>query len=249
MSQITYEKDRQVELTTQFDNIKSMVEKEASDHPVALLAVSKLKPASDIQILYDHGVKEFGENYVQELIEKAKLLPKDIKWHFIGGLQTNKCKDLTKIPNLYYIETVDSLKKAKKLNETRGKYQPNEPPINCDIQINTSQESQKSGLFEESEIFEIARYFQSDEVKYIKLSGLMTIGSWDVSHTEGEENKDFSALVNWKTKIDNALGTNLRLSMGMSADYQQAIKQGTSEVRIGTDIFGVRPPRDQAQIL
>lgn len=250
--QISYDQQRQNELVEQFEHIKNMIDtesKQRSTSPVSLLAVSKLKPASDIQILYDHGVREFGENYVQELEEKSELLPKDIKWHFIGGLQTNKCKDLAKIPNLHTIETLDSLKKAKKLNEARGKYQPDEPAISCDIQINTSHESQKSGLQDEKEIFDTVEFLLSDENKFIKLSGLMTIGSWDVSHNDGEENKDFSKLVEWKTKIDKKFGTNLRLSMGMSADFKQAIKQGTSEVRIGTDIFGVRPPKDQAKIL
>lgn len=249
---ITYDTQRQNELVQQFEHVKNMIDTESNQRntvPVSLLAVSKLKPASDIQILYDHGVREFGENYVQELEEKSQLLPNDIKWHFIGGLQTNKCKDLAKIPNLHTIETLDSLKKAKKLNEARGKYQPDQPAISCDIQINTSHESQKSGLQDEKEIFDTVEFLLSDENKYIKLSGLMTIGSWNVSHNEGEENKDFSKLVEWKTKIDNKFGTNLRLSMGMSADFKQAIKQGTSEVRIGTDIFGVRPPKDQAKIL
>jgi len=249
---ISYDSQRQASLSQQFDHVKAMIDTESNaraTEPVSLLAVSKLKPASDIQILYDHGVREFGENYVQELVEKAELLPSDIKWHFIGGLQTNKCKDLAKVPNLAYIETLDSLKKAKKLNEARGNYQPDQPAIKCDIQINTSDENQKSGLQDENEIFEMVQYLVSDENKYVTLSGLMTIGSWDVSHTEGEENKDFATLVQWKQKIDEKFGSKVRLSMGMSADFKQAIKQGTSEVRIGTDIFGVRPPKDQAKIL
>ncbi|CCF59193.1 hypothetical protein KAFR_0G01590 [Kazachstania africana CBS 2517] len=249
MSQITYTAERKDELIKQYDSIKSKVDAEHSTKEVLLLAVSKLKPASDIKILYDHGVRQFGENYVQELIEKASLLPNDIKWHFIGGLQTNKCKDLAKVANLYCIETIDSLKKAKKLNEARGKYQPNADPIMCNVQINTSHEEQKSGLSKEDEIFQVIEFFQSEEAKYVKLNGLMTIGSWEVSHNESEENEDFTTLVNWKEKVDTKFGTNLNLSMGMSSDYKQAIKQGSSEVRVGTDIFGTRPPKNEAHVL
>lgn len=250
MPGITYTEERKTQLISQYEEIKQMIDAEHSTNDVLLLAVSKLKPVSDIQILYDHGVRQFGENYVQELIEKAELLPKDIEWHFIGGLQTNKCKDLAKIPNLYSVETIDSLKKAHKLNEARGKSQPDAPAILCDVQINTSKENQKSGLFEQEEIFKIIEFFQSKETKYIKLNGLMTIGSWDTSHDDADkENADFASLSNWKKQIDAKFNTNLKLSMGMSADYKQAIKQGSSEVRIGTDIFGVRPPKNEAKII
>lgn len=247
---MTYTEERKTQLINQYEEIKAMIDAEHSIIDVSLLAVSKLKPASDIQVLYDHGVREFGENYVQELMEKAELLPKDIKWHFIGGLQTNKCKDLAKIPNLYCVETIDSLKKAHKLNEARGKFQPDAPAILCDIQINTSKEDQKSGLFEQEEIFKVIEFFQSEEAKHIKLNGLMTIGSWNTSHEDDDkENEDFAVLSNWKNQIDAKFNTNLKLSMGMSADYKQAIKQGSSEVRIGTDIFGVRPPKNEAKII
>ncbi|CCC71797.1 hypothetical protein NCAS_0I01290 [Naumovozyma castellii] len=248
---ITYDETRKVELISQYTHIKEKISSEEAQHHVQLLAVSKLKPAGDIKILYDHGVREFGENYVQELIEKAEILPQDIKWHFIGGLQTNKCKDLAKIPNLYCVETVDSLKKAKKLNEARGKFQPDADAILCDIQINTSNEEQKSGLFNKEEIFELVKFFQDKDVaKHIRLNGLMTIGSWEVSHEDQSiDNDDFTKLGEWKQLIDKEFGTDLKMSMGMSADYKQAIRQGTSEVRIGTDIFGVRPPKNEAKII
>lgn len=117
---ITYDEDRKTQLIAQYESVREVVNAEAKMFMLMKMPPKfyywlflKLKPASDIQILYDHGVREFGENYVQELIEKAKLLPDDIKWHFIGGLQTNKCKDLAKVPNLYSVETIDSLKKAK----------------------------------------------------------------------------------------------------------------------------------------
>lgn len=114
--EVAYDSVRQKQLVSQFLEVENRVQSEVNgSKSVLLLAVSKLKPASDVQILYDHGVRDFGENYVQELIEKAELLPTEIRWHFIGGLQTNKCKDLAKVPNLFSVETVDSLKKAKKV--------------------------------------------------------------------------------------------------------------------------------------
>ncbi|CAI4055012.1 pyridoxal phosphate homeostasis protein SKDI_02G0720 [Saccharomyces kudriavzevii IFO 1802] len=253
---ITYDEDRKRELIAQYKSIREIVDTEAKKvhgdndaSKVSILVVSKLKPASDIKILYDIGVREFGENYVQEVIEKAKLLPDDIKWHFIGGLQTNKCKDLAKIPNLFSVETIDSLKKAKKLNESRAKFQPDCDPIFCNVQINTSHEDQKSGLYNEAEIFEVIAFFLSNECKHIKLNGLMTIGSWDVSHEDDGENKDFTTLIDWKRKIDVKFGISLKLSMGMSSDFKEAVRQGTSEVRIGTDILGVRLPKNEARII
>ncbi|CEP63831.1 pyridoxal phosphate homeostasis protein LALA0_S09e03488g [Lachancea lanzarotensis] len=216
---------------------------QVGNNNVSLLAVSKLKPASDVQILYDHSVRSFGENYVQELVQKASVLPKDIKWHFIGGLQTNKCKDLAKIPNLFAVETIDSLKKAIKLNEARAKFNPDADKIRCYVQINTSGESQKSGLLAEDEIFETVKFLLSDEAAHLELSGLMTIGSWEVSHAASEKNHDFEVLAQWKAQLDAKFGIDLKLSMGMSSDFKQAINQGTSQVRVGTDIFGSRPTK------
>ncbi|SCU94428.1 LANO_0E06744g1_1 [Lachancea nothofagi CBS 11611] len=237
---------RQKQLINSYEAVKSEVmayaeSKGKSD--VFLLPVSKLKPASDVQLLYDHGVRSFGENYVQELIHKASVLPQDIRWHFIGGLQTNKCKDLAKIPNLYAVETIDSLKKAVKLNEARAKFQPTAGKILCNVQINTSDEAQKAGLFSDNDILEVVQFFLSPEATHVELGGLMTIGSWDVSHAESEENRDFAVLAHWKQVLDAKFSLNLKLSMGMSSDFKQAINQGTSQVRIGTDIFGARPSK------
>ncbi|AGO12948.1 AaceriADL301Cp [[Ashbya] aceris (nom. inval.)] len=211
---------------------------------VLLLAVSKLKPASDVAILYEEiGLRHFGENYVQELAGKAAELPGDIRWHFIGALQSNKCKDLAKVANLYAVETIDSLKKARKLEEARAKFQPDAPAILCSIEVNTSGEAQKAGLSDERELCELVEFFLSEEAKHVQLRGLMTIGSWDASHSADGENPEFAALVKWKRLLDDKYGLNLELSMGMSADFASALRQGSSEVRIGTDIFGARPAR------
>ncbi|ODQ82806.1 hypothetical protein BABINDRAFT_159308 [Babjeviella inositovora NRRL Y-12698] len=195
--------------------------------------------------LYDHGVRHFGENYVQELLEKSAALPKDIQWHFIGSLQTNKCKDLAgKVHNLFALETLDSLKKAKKLEEFRSE---NEfPKISIFLQINTSGEENKSGFDPVNgyaEILEVAQYIQS--CSKLQLRGLMTIGSV-LQSKSGEENLDFRALVALSKKLEAALGLGeaLELSMGMSSDFEEAIRQGATNVRVGSDIFGSRPPRN-----
>ena len=111
---------RKQELITNYNNTLQQVQ--SLNPKVNLVAVSKLKPSSDIMALYSIGVRHFGENYVQELIAKSQELPNDIKWHFIGGLQSGKAKDLSKhVANLYAVETIDSLKKCKQLDNTRVK--------------------------------------------------------------------------------------------------------------------------------
>lgn len=236
---MAYTAERQTELFSNYTHTLSLID--AAPKPlgnqVELICVSKLKPASDIKALYDKGIRHFGENYVQELVAKSKELPQDIKWHFIGGLQTNKCKDLTKIPNLWSAQTVDSLKKCKKFEESRAK--DGGDTIKVFLQINTSGEEQKSGLSPQSEeLAEIVEYLQ--QCKHVEYEGLMTIGSFDHSHTEGEENPDFTALSNLKKQLDAKYGFQSKLSMGMSSDYEQAITQGANYVRVGTDIFGSR---------
>ncbi|KAK9464771.1 hypothetical protein V1512DRAFT_267420 [Lipomyces arxii] len=208
-----------------------------------LVAVSKLKPASDIQALYDTGYRHFGENYVQEMVEKAEILPKDIAWHFIGSLQSNKCATLAAISNLFAVETLDSEKKAKRLNEARSQL----PVLNVFIQVNTSQEESKSGISPEGAL-PLARYIVNS-CPNLKLMGLMTIGSIARSRasSEGEHNQDFTTLVETRAAIEAALGVHgLELSMGMSSDFEDAISQGSTNVRVGSQIFGARPPKNSA---
>ncbi|PSK78865.1 YggS family pyridoxal phosphate enzyme [Candidozyma auris] len=235
--------ERAAELATNYDNVLSKVQNMSQEHRVRLVAVSKLKPASDILALYDHGVRHFGENYVQEMISKAKELPKDIKWHFIGGLQTGKCKDLGKgIENLFAVETLDSLKKVRKLESARESAKL--PPINVYLQINTSNEEQKAGytLQNVDEIYETVEYLQQSKTLIFK--GLMTIGSFAESTSDSGVNQDFSRLAALKKQLDEKFSLDLELSMGMSNDFEAAIEQGSTSVRVGTSIFGARPPRN-----
>ncbi|WPK25242.1 hypothetical protein PUMCH_002549 [Australozyma saopauloensis] len=244
MSFVQAAPERKQKLIENYTSIETQVKNAEVGKPVTLVAVSKLKPSSDIQALYDHGVRHFGENYVQELVSKAKELPKDIKWHFIGGLQTNKCKDLGgHIENLYAVETIDSLKKCRKLDSAREG--TGFAKINVYLQINTSGEDQKSGYSLEKldELYETVE-FLLNKSKNLNLGGLMTIGLFAESTGDLDENKDFAALSTLKKQLDEKYSTSLLLSMGMSSDFLLAIKQGALSVRVGTSIFGARPPRN-----
>lgn len=228
---------RQSELVANYEAILAKVVKASGKHNVNLVAVSKFKPASDILALYNHGVRHFGENYVQELVAKSEELPKDIKWHFIGTLQTDKCKVLAKIQNMHAIETIDSLKKCKKLETIRQEV--NGDVINVYLQVNTSGESQKSGF----QLDNLDALYESIEFlltcKYLKFEGLMTIGS--LSESISDENMDFKRLVDLKNQLDAKYNLDLKTSMGMSNDFEEAIKQGSTSVRVGSSIFGLRP--------
>lgn len=243
---INVEPSRKAELAANYDTILSSVRLAESLRPVTLVAVSKLKPSSDIQALYDHGVRHFGENYVQELVAKSKELPNDIKWHFIGGLQTGKCKDLGRdVESLYAVETLDALKKVKKLEAAR--VASDLPVINVYLQLNTSGEDQKSGYPADDlgEISDTVEFLlNADACKKLKLKGLMTIGSLGESKSDDGTNRDFAKLCEVKKLLDHKFLLDLELSMGMSSDYIAAIHQGASSVRVGTSIFGQRPPRN-----
>lgn len=236
------------------EKIQAAAEKrpEALQHTTPLLvAVSKTKGLDLVIEAYDAGQRHFGENYVQELDEKGhdiELLDHcdDIKWHFIGRLQRNKVAKLLGVPNLYMIETVDNERLAKAVNDTWGKL--NKPaPIKCMAQVNTSGEENKGGCTPDSAI-ELARYMK-ESCPHIDLTGLMTIGSFGHDPNAGI-NPDFKALVQVREEVCKALSLpieNLGLSMGMSADYEQAIEMGSTIVRVGSTIFGARnAPQSQA---
>ena len=233
---------------------------------VRLVAVSKLKPASDILALAskpstdntDHETSHlphlhFGENYTQELLHKAEILPRHIRWHFIGALQTNKCKQLAEnIPNLWAVESVDAAKKANALEKGRKALKeksPNTEPVRVFVQVNTSGEDSKSGV-EPDATYDLAKHIV-EECPHLKLQGLMTIGAIARSQAakEGELNEDFVTLKKVRDQVARDLSweaSKLELSMGMSADYEDAIRQGSDEIRIGTSIFGSRPPKKVA---
>ena len=200
---------------------------------VTLIAVSKTKPSSDIKTLYDAGVRDFGENKVQELTTKYEELPKDIRWHLIGHLQTNKVKYI--VDKVHLIHSVDSVKLAKEIEKEAAK---KDIIVNILVQVNVANEDTKFGL-DNNEVLQIIE--EISVLPHIKIKGLMTIAPFV---DDGEENrKYFNQLkqlsVDIKAKnIDNVCMD--MLSMGMSGDYETAIEEGATLVRVGTSIFGVR---------
>ncbi|CAM6128774.1 unnamed protein product [Calypogeia fissa] len=203
---------------------------------VRVLAVSKTKPTSAIKEVYDAGHRHFGENYVQEITEKAAELPNDIQWHFIGHLQSNKAKALvTGVPNLFMVESVDSVKVANHLD--RAVAELGRPPLRVLVQVNTSGEESKFGV-EPDNCVELARHVES-ECPHLVFSGLMTIGMADYTSTP----LNFSTLGRCREDVCKALDLSpekYELSMGMSGDFGLAIEMGSTNVRIGSTIFGAR---------
>lgn len=212
---------------------------------VKVVAVSKTKPVSLIRQVYDAGQRCFGENYVQELLDKAPQLPEDIEWHFIGHLQSNKAKSLLAgVPNLAMVETVDDEKIANHLDRVVASI--GRKPLKVLVQVNTSGEESKFGV-EPSGCVELAKHVKLS-CPNLEFSGLMTIGMLDYSSTP----ENFRALSNCRTEVCNALGITeeqCELSMGMSADFEQAIEMGSTIVRIGSTIFGAReyPKKEESK--
>lgn len=227
--------------------------------PVRLVAVSKFKPASDILALHTPPTSQlhFGENYLQELLEKSKVLPSKIKWHFIGGLQSNKCVTLARdVRGLWAVESVDTEKKAKLLNkgwaerwaigEEQAANDGVERKLRVFVQVNTSGEENKSGVEPGEPTVALCRYIQ-EKCPQLQLQGLMTIGAIARSKatTPENENEDFMCLRETRDRVVKELGTGdeLELSMGMSEDFEGAITLGSDQVRVGSTIFGSRPPK------
>ena len=230
-----------------------------SGPPVRLVAVSKLKPANDVLALHSapHHHLHFGENYQQELLQKSLLLPREIRWHFIGALQTNKCRPLAEqIPNLWCVESVDTGKKADQLEKGRAALCEREKgcdgvPVRVFVQINTSGEEEKSGVEPEGAV-ELCRHIR-EQCPHLRLQGVMTIGAIARSKEakEGVENEDFVRLREVRDRVVKELGMQegeLELSMGMSEDFESAVRCGSNEVRVGSTIFGERPAKGDAKI-
>src|SRR6201996_282906 len=217
------------------DNIKSL-KNETAKLKVSLVAVSKTKPVKDVQQAYDAGQRLFGENMVQELMEKHEHLPADIQWHLIGHLQSNKVKYIA--PFISMIQSVDSLKLLQEINRHAEK---NNRVIDCLLQIYIADEETKYGLgFDEA--IELLRSDEYTGLSNIRICGLMGIAT----NTENEKQikEEFYEL---KTFFDGIKQSYFRqdptfdtLSMGMSSDYKIAIEQGSNMVRLGSTIFGQR---------
>lgn len=223
------------------ENLSSVQEKiaaacaKAGRNPadVTLIAVSKTKPVSMLEEAYDLSIREFGENKVQELCEKYELLPKDIHWHLIGHLQRNKVKYI--VDKAALIHSVDSLRLAEEIQKEALKKQVTASIL---LQVNVAKEESKSGFFVEELMDAVEKIACFDR---IRIKGLMTVAPFVENPEENRqffsELKKLSVDINSKN-IDN-ISMNI-LSMGMTGDYQVAIEEGATHVRVGTGIFGAR---------
>ena len=216
-------------------NIESYhkIVKELNASKTALVAVSKIQSNDSIMKMYDAGQRDFGENYVQELMAKSENLPKDICWHFIGHLQTNKVKFIAPIVAL--IQGVDSEKLLKEINKQALK---NNRIIDCLLQVHIAEEETKFG-FDESELHTF--FMNENSYKNIRIRGLMGMASF--SDDNAKVKAEFAHL---KKIFDTYFGEkddtedSPILSMGMSGDYKMAIREGSNMVRIGSLLFGAR---------
>jgi len=217
------------------DNIKSL-NRETNPINVTLIAVSKTKPVEEVQEAYDAGQRLFGENMVQELVGKYEQLPKNIQWHLIGHLQSNKVKYIA--PFIAMIQSVDSLKLLQEIDKQAAK---NNRIIDCLLQIYIADEETKFGLgFDEA--IELLRSEELTALKHICIRGLMGIATNTDSEKQIKEEyyelkTFFDGIKQSFFRKDAAFDT---LSMGMSSDYKIAIEQGSNMVRLGSTIFGKR---------
>jgi pyridoxal phosphate enzyme (YggS family) len=199
---------------------------------VVLVAVSKTKPIEDIKALYDQGQRDFGENYVQELVDKQPQLPADIRWHYIGHLQSNKVKYIVGFVHL--IHGVDSFKLLKEINKQAQKQNR---VINCLLQVYIAQEETKFGL-DEPELNALLDELNKNPLQNIAINGLMGMASFTEDHNKVRS--EFKELKRLYEKLKAKLSQASILSMGMSADYKIAVEEGSTLVRIGSLLFGER---------
>lgn len=212
------------------------IKSELDPKQVQLVAVSKIKPVSDILKMYDTGQRDFGENYVQELVDKQPQLPADIRWHFIGHLQSNKVKYIA--PFVHLVHGVDSLKLLKEINKQGVKLGR---VIHCLLQVHIAEEETKFGLNDEELALTLSEVQQTGQFTNVFIDGLMGMASFsdELEKVRGEMKK-LKILFEKYGTINSPNCHFSILSMGMSGDYQMAIEEGSSMVRIGSLLFGAR---------
>lgn len=203
---------------------------------VTLVAVSKTKPSSDIEKLYNVGQRIFGENKVQELVDKHEVLPKDIQWHLIGHLQTNKVKHIA--PFVSLIHSIDSFKLLKEVNKEGKK---NDRVIDCLLQFHIAEEDSKFGLSmdEANEILASKEFVEMRNISVVGVMGMATFtdDEFQVSNEFRNLESYFNVLKSHYFKFNESFK---EISMGMSGDYKLAIDEGSTMVRVGSSIFGSR---------
>jgi pyridoxal phosphate enzyme (YggS family) len=199
---------------------------------VTLVAVSKTKPNSYIQEAYDAGQRIFGENRVQEMTEKWENMPKDIEWHMIGHLQRNKVKYMAE-----YVSLVHGVDSPRLLSEINKQAEKHNRTISCLLQVHIAEEDTKFG-FNEDELLELVGNEEFKSFNNVKIVGLMGMATF--TDNMDQVRREFASLKLLFTKLKNNYSDFATLSMGMSGDYQIAIEEGSTMVRIGSSIFGSR---------
>jgi hypothetical protein len=221
-------------MTSISENITQL--KEQVPQGVKLIAVSKTKPVEQLLEAYHAGQRAFGENYVQEIIEKQPQLPGDVEWHFIGHLQSNKVKYIA--PFVHWIHGIDSMRLLGEINKQAAKHNR---VINCLLQVHIAQEESKFGFDTETLSMSLSQ-FRPEEYMHIRLCGLMGMASF--TEDTQQVTKEFQLL---KTTFDalkqgtmKDIETFHEISMGMSGDWPLAVKEGSTMIRVGSAIFGSR---------
>ncbi|MGB3588197.1 MAG: YggS family pyridoxal phosphate-dependent enzyme [Tunicatimonas sp.] len=218
------------------ENIRQLQQELASSE-CKIIAVSKTKPVSTLMDAYEAGVRDFGENKVQEMVEKYEQMPKDIQWHMIGHLQRNKVKYIA--PFVHLVHSVDSIRLLEEINKQGAKHHR---VISCLLQAHISEEENKYG-FTDEEIFRLIRDETIQHLKYVQVVGLMGMASFTSNEAKVHKEFEHLKLLFDALKYNDELPDQIRMeevSMGMSGDYRIAIKEGSTMVRIGTSIFGER---------
>jgi len=211
-------------------NLKEI--KQSLPDKVTLVAVSKTKPITDLMIAYEAGQRIFGENKIQEMTQKWETMPKDIEWHMIGHVQRNKVKYMAEYVSL--VHGVDSLRLLREINKQAKKH---ERVIDCLLQMHIAEEDTKFGL-DENELQEIMASAELAELENIRIIGLMGMATFTENTVQVK--REFKALKAYFEKTKDTFPHCDILSMGMSGDYQMAIVEGSTMVRIGSSIFGAR---------
>lgn len=206
--------------------------KEELGETVDLVAVSKTKPNEDLMKAYNAGQRIFGENKVQEMTDKWEALPKDIQWHMVGHVQTNKVKYMAS-----YVSLIHAVHKMKLLKEINKRAKEEDRIINCLLQVKIAEEDSKYGMSPQ-EIKDFLNHENLPNLKNIKLKGLMGMATF--TEDEAQIHREFTVLKRLYDEVSQKMPDFDTLSMGMSGDYKIALEHGTNMVRIGSSIFGTR---------
>lgn len=206
--------------------------KESLPENVTLIAVSKTKPIEDIQALYDIGVRDFGENKIQEMCDKYEQLPKDIRWHMIGHVQSNKIKYMAE-----FVHLIHGIDKAKRLKEVNKRAKEADRVQEVLLQVKIADEDSKYGM-ELEEAREVLRLEIDKKYPHVKIVGLMGMATF--TDDQDQVRKEFQDLHQLYQTLQKEYPQLQHLSMGMSGDYEIAIEEGSNMVRVGSAIFGAR---------